>query len=96
MVLIILFELFLVLVCYMQDEDIQNVAHYFGPWGSGGNGWGSHSTRPIVMHHGGDDGCIEALVGKGYRVLGREVEGSPGKIDQVHVHACMMKSLFGL
>jgi hypothetical protein len=48
------------------------------------------------MHHGGDDGCLEALTGKGYRVLGREVEGSPGKVDQVHVHACMMKSLFAL
>lgn len=47
-------------------------------------------------HCGGDDGCLEALVGKGYRVLGHEVEGSSGKVDEVHVHACMMKALFGL
>jgi hypothetical protein len=80
----------------MKDTDIQNVAHFFGPYGSGGNGWGSHSTRPIVMHHGGDDGCLMALIGKGYRVLGQEVQGSPGKVDQVHVHACMMKALFNL
>jgi alkaline phosphatase len=78
------------------DEDIQNVAHFFGPWGAGGNGWGSHSTRPIVIHHEGDDGCLDALVGKGYRVLGTDVEGSPGKLDQVHVNACMMKNLFAL
>jgi hypothetical protein len=48
------------------------------------------------MHHQGDDGCLEELVGKGYRVLGQEVKGSPGKVDQVHVHACMMRSLFNL
>lgn len=78
------------------DADIQNVAHFFGPPGSGGNGWGSHSTRPVVVHHGGDDGCLHALVGKGYRILGREVEGSSDKLDQVHLHACMMKQLFGL
>ena len=57
---------------------------------------GSHSARPIVNYHGGDDGCLEAFTGKGYRVLGRDVEGTKNKVDQVHVHACMMKSLFGL
>ncbi|KAL3775325.1 hypothetical protein HJC23_003146 [Cyclotella cryptica] len=78
------------------EEDIQRVAHFFGPRGSGGNGWGSHSSRPVVIYSEGDDGCLEALVGKGYRVLGTEVAGSPGKIDQVHVNACMMKQLFAL
>jgi hypothetical protein len=29
-------------------------------------------------------------------VLGREVEGTTGKIDQMHLHACMLKNLFGL
>jgi hypothetical protein len=78
------------------DEDIKNVGHFFGPAGSGGNGWGSHSSRPIVLYSGGDEGCLDALVGKGYRVLGRDVEGSEDKVDQVHLHACMMKQLFGL
>jgi alkaline phosphatase len=74
----------------------QNVAHFFGPAGSGGNGWGSHSSRPIVAYSGGDGGCLDAMVGKGYRILGREVEGSPNKVDQVHLHGCMMRQLFGL
>ncbi len=63
--------------------------------GSGGNGWGSHSTRPVPISYAGDDGCLKALEGKGFNVLGRPVEGAPGKIDQVHVHACTMKNLFG-
>jgi alkaline phosphatase len=77
-------------------EDIEAVAHYWGTNGAGGNGWGSHSTRPIPVFHGGDGGCIDALVGKGYRVLGKEVAGAAGKVDQVHLHACMMKNLFAL
>jgi hypothetical protein len=44
----------------------------------------------------GDGGCIEALHGKGFQVLGRLVEGSPNKVDQIHLHACMLKNLFGL
>lgn len=72
------------------------IADFWGPRGSGGNGWGSHSTRPVPLWYGGDDGCIEALDGKGYRVQGKEVEGLEGKIDQVHIHACMTKNLFGL
>jgi alkaline phosphatase len=78
------------------DEDIENVGHFWGPRGSGGNGWGSHSTRPVPISYGGDDGCIEALLGTPFQVVGKEVDGSPGKIDQVHVHACMLKNLFGL
>jgi alkaline phosphatase len=78
------------------ESDTANVAHFWGSMGSGGNGWGSHSTRPVPISYGGDDGCLEALEGKGFKVLGRDVAGSPGKVDQVHVHACMMKNLFGL
>ncbi|CAB9531076.1 Alkaline phosphatase H [Seminavis robusta] len=78
------------------DEDILNVGHFWGPVGSGGNGWGSHSTRPVPLYYQGDGGCIEQLLGKGYQVLGRQVEGIPGKIDQAHIHACMMKNLFAL
>lgn len=81
---------------YQLVNFFRKVAHYFGPRGSGGNGWGSHSSRPVVIYSEGDEGCLEALVGKGYRVLGTEVAGSPGKIDQVHVNACMMKQLFAL
>jgi alkaline phosphatase len=77
-------------------EDIEAVAHYWGANGSGGNGWGSHSTRPVGLFHQGDDGCIDALQGKGYQVLGKEIAGAEGKIDQVHLHACMQKNLFGL
>ena len=77
-------------------EDIENVGHFWGPKESGGNGWGSHSTRPVPVSYAGDDGCIEALLGKGFRVLGKEVEGVPGKVDQMHLHACMLKNLFGL
>jgi hypothetical protein len=44
----------------------------------------------------GDDGCIEMLMGKGYKVVGRRVEGTKDKIDHVHLHACMLKNLFGL
>lgn len=78
------------------EEDVENVAHFWGVSGSGGNGWGSHSTRPVPLHYMGDGGCIEALMGKGYQVVGRHVEGIEGKIDQVHLHACMLKNLFGL
>jgi len=77
------------------DEDIENVGHFWGPRGSGGNGWKSHSARPVPIGYMGDDGCLEKLEGKGYQVLGQDVAGSPGKVDQVHVHACMMKNLFG-
>jgi hypothetical protein len=77
-------------------EDIEMVAHYWGSRGSGGNGWGSHSTRPVPVFYSGDDGCIDKLTGKGYRVLGKDVKGTPGNIDQMHIHACMLEKLFGL
>lgn len=77
-------------------EDIETVQHFWGARGSGGNGWGSHSTRPVPLHYMGDDGCIEALRGAGFQVLGRRVQGSPDKVDQMHLHACMLKNLFGL
>lgn len=78
------------------EEDVENVGHFWGPRGSGGNGWGSHSTRPVPLSYAGDDGCVEALLGASFQVLGKEVKGSPGKIDQMHLHACMLKNLFGL
>ena len=78
------------------DQDIRNVGHFWGARGTGGNGWGSHTMRPVPLFYKGDNGCVNALTGKGYQVLGREVAGSPGKIDQVHLHACMLKALFGL
>ena len=78
------------------DDDIQNVAHFWGPDGAGGNGWGSHSKRPVPLYYMGDGGCIEALMGKGFQVVGREVSGVDGKIDQMHLHACMLKNLLGL
>jgi alkaline phosphatase len=78
------------------DEDIDNVSHFWGPRGSGGNGWGSHSTRPVPLFHMGDDGCLEALRGKGFQVLGRDVEGAAGKVDQMHLHACMQKNMLAL
>ena len=78
------------------DQDIENVGHFWGPRDSGGNGWSWHSTRPVPLSYMGDDGCIEKLTGLGYQVVGRQVEGQPGMIDQVHIHACMLKNLFGL
>jgi len=77
-------------------DDVANVGHFWGVRDSGGNAWGSHSTRPVGLWHQGDDGCIDALMGAGYRVVGRDVEGIPEKIDQMHMHACMYKNLFGL
>ena len=77
------------------EDDIDRVGHFWGPRGSGGNGWASHSTRPVPVYYQGDGGCIDSLLGKDYSVLGRQVKGSPEKIDQVHLHACMIKSLFG-
>ena len=59
-------------------EDLENVQHFWGARGSGGNGWGSHSTRPVPLYYGGDDGCIEQLTGKGFQVVGRQVEGVEG------------------
>jgi len=78
------------------EEDIEDVGHFWGTMGSGGNGWGSHSSRPVPLSYMGDDGCIEEVMGKGYHVLGKPVVGAEGKVDQVHVHACMMKNLFNL
>lgn len=78
------------------DEDVDDVGHFWGVRGGGGNGWGSHSTRPVPLFYGGDDGCLEALTGAGFQVLGREVEGTKGMVDQMHLHACMLKNLFGL
>ena len=77
------------------EEDIDTVGHFWGPTGSGGNGWGSHSTRPVPLYFEGDRSCIQKFEGKGYEVLGREVAGLPDKVDQVHIHACMMRALFG-
>jgi alkaline phosphatase len=77
-------------------QDLQNVQHFWGARGSGGNGWGSHSTRPVPVYYDGDDGCIEQLTGKGFQIVGRMVEGVEGVIDQMHLHACMLKQLFGL
>lgn len=78
------------------EEDLELVAHFWGPRGAGGNGWGSHSARPVPLYYQGDGGCVEGLEGAGYRVVGKEVQGAKGKIDQVHIHACMFKNLFGL
>ena len=78
------------------DQDILNVGHFWGPRGSGGNGWGSHTQRPVPLYYQGDDSCIERMTGKPYQVLGRTVAGSPGKVDQTHIHACMLRNLFGL
>ena len=78
------------------EEDILNTGHFWGPRDAGGNGWGSHSTRPVPLFYQGDGGCLEALLGKGYSVLGKEVKGAPGKVDQVHIHACMVRNLFAL
>lgn len=75
--------------------DIFKVAHFWGPAGSGGNGWGSHSTRPVPIYYQGDGNCLDQLRGKGFQVLGKDVRGVKGKVDHVHVHACMMKNLFG-
>lgn len=58
-------------------EDIEAVQHFWGPAGSGGNGWGSHSNRPIPLFYSGDEGCIKKFKGKGYQVVGREVAGVP-------------------
>jgi alkaline phosphatase len=77
-------------------EDIVNVGHFWGPRGSGGNGWGSHSTRPVPLYYNGDNGCIEKLTGTPFQVLGRVVPGIEDKIDQTHLHACMLRNLFGL
>jgi hypothetical protein len=78
------------------EAEQEMVAHFWGPAGSGGNGWGSHSSRPIPLWYAGDDGCMEKLVGKGFQVLGKEVEGLPGKNYQVHIHTCMKRALFAL
>jgi hypothetical protein len=77
-------------------QEIEDVGHFWGPVGSGGNGWGSHSTRPVPISYHGDDGCIDALLGADFQVVGKTVAGVKGKIDQVHLHACMFKNLFGL
>jgi alkaline phosphatase len=78
------------------EQDIKNVGHFWGPRGGGGNAYSSHTTRPVPLSYMGDDGCIEKLMGKGYQVVGRRVEGTKDKIDHVHLHACMLKNLFGL
>ena len=78
------------------EEDIANVGHFWGARGSGGNGWGYHSTRPVPLYYMGDGGCLEGLEGSGYQVMGKNVEGTKGMVDQVHLHACMSKNLFGL
>ena len=78
------------------QQDIDNVGHFWGPRNSGGNGWSWHTTRPTPLFYDGDDGCLDALEGKPYRVLGHQVEGLEGRVDQVHLHACMVKNLFGL
>ena len=78
------------------DNDITQVGHYWGPLGSGGNGWSYHTTRPVPFYYMGDEGCVEAFKGSGYNVLGRPVEGREGKIDQVHLHSCIYRALFGL
>jgi hypothetical protein len=77
-------------------EELIKVGHFWGPAGSGGNGWGSHTTRNVPIYYAGDNSCIERMQGKGYQVVGRDVAGVPDKIDQTHIHACMLRNLFGL
>lgn len=80
-----------------EDGTIDEVGHFWGVEEDGGNAWGSHSSKPVPISYGGDsDDCLKKLQGKGYWVAGYEVRGSPEKVDQVHVHACMYKNLFGL
>eukprot|EP00967_Tisochrysis_lutea_P144219 scaffold269003_cov30-Tisochrysis_lutea.AAC.3 len=76
---------------------IQEVGHFWGAEEDGGNAWGSHSAMPVPISYAGDTGdCLKKMEGKSYWVAGREVRGIPDKVDQVHVHACMRKALFGL
>lgn len=75
---------------------IDEVGHFWGVEEDGGNAWGGHGSKPVPMSYQGDtDDCIKKLMGKGYKVHGKKVRGSPDKIDQVHVHACMYKALMG-
>lgn len=56
---------------------------------------------PVPVSYQGDslaangETCIDALKGAGFNVAGKTVRGSPGKIDQIHLHACMFKNLMG-
>jgi len=80
-----------------EEGTIDQVGHFWGVEEDGGNAWGSHSSKPVPVSYGGDTGdCLEKLEGKSYWVHGHEVRGSPEKFDQVHLHACMRKALFGL
>jgi alkaline phosphatase len=79
------------------EEDMANVSHFWGPRGSGGNGWAWHTSRPVPLFHRGDEDCIDSLVGKGFQVLGRDVAAtSPNKVDQMHLHACLLKHMLAL
>jgi alkaline phosphatase len=76
--------------------DIDDAGHFWGVEDDGGNAWDSHTMRPVPVSYQGDtDNCIASLKSKGYNVLGKKVAGSPNKIDQVHLHACMLKALMG-
>jgi len=83
------------------DGTIDKVGHFWGAEEDGGNAWGSHTNMPVPVSYQGDtlaaDGqnCIDKLKGTGFTVAGKEVRGSPGKIDQIHLHACMFKALMG-
>jgi alkaline phosphatase len=79
------------------EGTIDMVGHFWGAEEDGGNAWGSHSAKPVPIYYGGDSGdCIKKLESKSYWVSGYEVRGSPEKIDQAHLYACMFKALFGL
>lgn len=77
------------------EGTIDQVGHFWGVEEDGGNAWGSHSSKPVPLSYGGDNGCINKMKGRGYKVFGKEVRGSPDKIDQVHVHDCAFAALMG-
>eukprot|EP00908_Phaeocystis_cordata_P006370 Transcript_16985.p1 GENE.Transcript_16985~~Transcript_16985.p1 ORF type:complete len:639 (-),score=228.90 Transcript_16985:220-2136(-) len=75
------------------DETVAAVGHFHALRGQ--HNWNGHTNMPVPLYAAGDDGCIPMQRGRGLKVIGKEIPGTPGYLDQVHLHECMRKQLFG-
>merc|ERR1719230_573304 len=75
------------------EDTVKTIGHFHAKRGQ--HNWNGHTNMPVPLYASGDDGCIAQQIGRGYKVVGKTVAGTPKFLDQVHLHECMRKQLFG-
>ena len=85
---------FLSNLTHWTESTIQDVGYFNGVRGE--NVWDGLTNMPVPVYTSGDDSCLEQQLGKPYTVMGKTVQNDPEFIDSVHIHNCMIKSLFAI